>query len=176
MYKCRLTYDEWKCILSKERVGRTVNSNSFNGYIGLLIINKVLEPQVWKFNHEDIIVCDDGFKWLTILPHNEFFCITTVMNEENEIAVWYIDIINSQGYDENGIPYFEDLYLDVVVYPDGEIIVDDMDELEKALQENDITEEQFDLAIKTSMKLKEGLLSDINEFIKYTKECYVLLN
>ena len=98
------------------------------------------------------------------------------MNEKDEIVVWYIDIINSQGYDEDGIPYIEDLYLDVVVYPDGKLIVDDMDELEKALQENDIKEEQFDLAIKTSMKLKGGLLSNINEFIKYTKECYDLLS
>lgn len=46
MYKCRLTYDEWKCILSKEQVGRRINSASFKGYIGLLAINKVQEPQI----------------------------------------------------------------------------------------------------------------------------------
>ena len=38
-----------------------------------------------------------------------------------------------QGIDADGIPYFDDLYLDLVVYPGGTIIVDDMDELEEAL-------------------------------------------
>lgn len=36
MYKCRLTYDEWKCILSKERTGKTVDMPLLKGYLGLL--------------------------------------------------------------------------------------------------------------------------------------------
>lgn len=43
----------------------------------------------------------------------------------------------------DGAPYFDDLYLDLVVYPDGTVIVDDMDELEEALLEKGITQEQF---------------------------------
>lgn len=33
--------------------------------------------------------------------------------------------------DPNGVPYFNDLCLDLIVYPDGTIVVDDMDELEE---------------------------------------------
>ena len=39
-------------------------------------------------------------------------------------------MIAKQGIDYDGVPYFDDLYLDLVVYPDGTIVVDDMDELE----------------------------------------------
>ena len=38
-------------------------------------------------------------------------------------------MIAEQGSDADGVPYFLDLYLDLVVYPNGEIKVDDMDEL-----------------------------------------------
>ena len=50
------------------------------------------------------------------------------------MQVCYIDMIDEQGYDEEGVPYFYDLYLDLVVYPNGIVIEDDMDELQEALQ------------------------------------------
>ena len=171
MKRCRLTYDEWKCILSKEVSGKQVHTDFFKGYIGLINIKQVSEVQTWRFNGEEIVVCDKGLKWLSILPQDDFYCITAMMNESNDILVWYVDMIAKQGIDVDGVPYFDDLYLDLVVYPDGEIKVDDMDELEEALRRKDITQEQFDLALNTADKLKKGLLNDIQSFISYTRKC-----
>jgi predicted RNA-binding protein associated with RNAse of E/G family len=170
--RSRLSYDEWNCILAKVLHGCKVDSELVTGYIGLVEIREVNEAQVWKFNGEDIVVCDKGIRWLSILPQNDWYCITAMMNEKEEILLWYIDMIAAQGVDIDGVPYFDDLYLDLVVYPDGTIIVDDMDELEDALEKNDITQEQFKLAIETSDKLHKGILSDITNFIKYTKKCF----
>jgi len=170
--RSRLSYDEWKCIKSKKLKGKQVRTDFFKGYIGLLKIEKVSERQIWKFNGEDITVCDKNLKWLSILPQNDFYCITAMMNADNEILLWYIDMIAAQGIDTDGIPYFDDLYLDLVVYPDGTIIDDDMDELVEALIAKDITQEQFNLAISTSNKLKTGLLGDVDTFIEYTLKCY----
>ena len=171
MKRSRLSYDEWKCIKSKNLQGKQISTDFFKGYIGIIEIEEVSERQIWKFNGEDIIVCDNGLKWLSILPQNDFYCITTMMNADNEILLWYIDMIAAQGIDAEGIPYFDDLYLDLVVYPDGTIIVDDIDELEDALATKDITQAQFNLAISTSDKLKAGLLSNIDTFIEYTLRC-----
>lgn len=124
---------------------------------------------------EDIVVCDNGVRWLSILPQDDYYCITAMMNEQEEILLWYIDMIASQGIDSDGVPYFDDLYLDLVVYPNGTILVDDMDELEDALSKNDITQEQFELALETSKRLQEGLLSNIDSFIEYTKKGIRLL-
>ena len=172
MYKCRLTYDEWKCILAKSRIGKTVNTDKFSGYVGILDIHKVSEPQSWKYSGEDVIVCDNNYQWLTIMPQNDYYCITVMINDKREFQVCYIDIIAEQGYDEDGVPYFYDLYLDLVVYPDGTIIEDDMDELHDALRKGDITQYQFDLALKTSDKLKRGLLRDIITFQSYIQQMY----
>lgn len=175
MKRSRLSYDEWKCILSKDMFGKRVDSELLNGYIGLIDIKAVSEAQIWKFNGEDIVVCDKGRKWLSILPQNDWYCITAMMDEAGKILLWYIDMIANQGIDADGVPYFDDLYLDLVVYPDGTIVVDDMDELEDALSKKDITQEQFNLAIETSHKLQQGMLSDISSFIEYTGKCYEMV-
>ncbi len=175
MKRSRLAYDEWKCILSKELRGHRVESELITGYIGLIEVLEVSEAQIWKFKGEDIVVCDKGIKWLSILPENDWYCITAMMNEKEEILLWYIDMIAAQGIDADGIPYFDDLYLDLVVYPDGTVLVDDMDELEDALAQKDITKEQFDLALATSDRLQKGMLSDIDGFAEYTKKCLEMI-
>lgn len=172
MYRCRLTYDEWKCIIAKNRIGRVVESADFSGYVGILDIIEVSEPQIWKYNGEDLIVCDNNYKWLTIMPKNDYYCITAMMNDKCEIQVCYIDMLAEQDYDQDGVPYFYDLYLDLVVYPDGTIIEDDMDELQSALENGDITRQQFDLARNTCDKLKRGLLSDNIAFEAYIQKIF----
>ena len=84
-------------------------------------------------------------------------------------------MIGEQGTYPDGIPYFFDLYLDLVVYSDGRIAVDDMDELEEALSQKKITQEQFDLAVSTCDELKDRLLRDITRFKDYTQQCYRLI-
>ena len=155
--------------------GNQINTDFFKGYIGIIEIEEVSEKQIWTFNGADIIVCDSGLKWLSILPQNDFYCITAMMNADNDVLLWYIDMIAEQGMDVDGIPFFDDLYLDLVVYPDGTIKVDDMDELEEALLMKDITQEQYNLAISTSNRLRDGLLSNVNAFIEYTLRCYEIV-
>ena len=175
MYKCRLTYDEWKCITSKNRIGKQVDMPQIKGYIGLLTINTVSEKQIWKYKNKDVVVCDNGYHWLTIMPCDEFYCITAMMDNSYEMKVCYIDMIDTQGYDDDNVPYFYDLYLDLVVYPNGDIITDDMDELQEALETDGITELQYNRAIITSQKLQNGLLSDIGKFKDYIKEMLYIL-
>lgn len=176
MKRSRLSYDEWKCIKRKKFIGNNFSTDFFEGYVGVINIEKVIEPQIWNFNGEDITVCDNGLKWLSILPQNDFYCITAMLNENDEILLWYIDMIADKGLDKDGIPYFDDLYLDLVVYPDGTIIEDDMDELEEALSVKDISKEQYSLAINTSIKLKERILSNFETFITYTYKCLEMVN
>lgn len=176
MKRSKLSYDEWKCIKSKQMKGKQIDTDFFKGYIGLIEIEEVSEKQIWTFHGENITVCDRGLKWLSILPQNDFYCITAMMNENNDILLWYIDMVAEQGIDADDIPYFDDLYLDLVVYPDGTIMVDDMDELEAALSIQDITQEQFNRAINTSNKLKTELLSSVDGLIEFTLRCNEIVN
>ena len=82
----------------------------------------------------------------------------------------YISVAGQEVEDD--IPFFYDLYLDLIVYPDGTILTDDMDELEEALKSGDISKELFKLAIDTKEELENTLLSDIGSFERYTKELF----
>lgn len=175
MKRFRLTYDEWKCILSKEQAIRHLVSGTFQGCLSLIHIQQVSSPQVWTYHHE-VVVCQDGFTWLTILPRDEYYCIMAVLDENRKILLWYIDMISGQGIDEDAIPYCDDLYLDLVVYPDGTIVEDDRDELEEARKQGIITSELYELANSTCIKLKEGLLSDIAVFEAFTNQCLKLIS
>lgn len=174
MKKSRLSYDAWECILSKKMVGKRVETEKFTGYVGLLETLEITEPQYWQFK-KDTMVCDVGFRWLSLLSEEDGYCITAIFNENQKIVVWYIDMIAGQGVDADGVPYFEDLYLDLVVYPDGTIIVDDMDELEDALVQKDITRQQYQRALDTAEWLKKGMLSDISGFTEFTREYYEMI-
>ena len=171
MKKYRLTYDEWKCITKKQQKIQFVSNDLFCGYIGVLEIEEVTEPQVWNFNGKERIVCDKGIKWISILPKDKYYCITAMLDSNDEVIVWYIDMIAGQGV-EDDIPFFYDLYLDLIVYPDGTILTDDMDELEEALKRGDISKELFKLAIDTKEELENTLLSDMGSFERYTKELF----
>lgn len=44
-------------------------------------------------------MCDKGLKWLAILPEKDYYCITAMMNDKEEILLWYIDMIAEQQYE-----------------------------------------------------------------------------
>ena len=46
MKRSRLSYDEWKCIISKDIFGKTVNLELLNGYIGLIDIKALSKKDI----------------------------------------------------------------------------------------------------------------------------------
>ena len=84
MYKCRLVYDEWKSMIKKSRIGTHERSSDFCGYVGLLTIDEVSDPQVWENAGVRFTVLDSGYKWLSIMPENDYYCITVMMDAEYE--------------------------------------------------------------------------------------------
>jgi len=128
------------------------------------------EPTVWELPDDPVTVCDEGMKWLQILPVKGDFLITAMISRENRIVHWYIDVTAGWGYLEDGMAYYDDLYLDLEVQPCGWHKVDDMDELQEALEIGDITKEQFDAAVCTLERLKAWILPDVSKFDDWCME------
>ena len=89
------------------------------------------------------------------------------MDGDYHIKVSYVDMIDEQGIDDDGVPFFYDCYLDLVVYPDGYVKVDDMDELEDALNKGDISKEQYDRALQTADKLRQTVFKDYDKYVEF---------
>ena len=66
-----------------------------------------------------------------------------------ELVQWYIDISYQNGLSDEHIPWMDDLYLDIVVLPNGE----DADELEDALLNGSIDRSLYNLARQETARL-----------------------
>lgn len=92
-------------------------------------------------------IMDNNYKWLEFYDYNSKVKLTAIYDENNKIIEWYFDIAR-EIEKENGIPFEDDLYLDVVVTPTGEILLLDEDELKEALNRMEITKEEYKNAYK----------------------------
>lgn len=175
MKRKRLSHDSWKCILAKELHIKHVDTELLKGHLVLMDVRDITGTQTWEFRGENIVVCDKGMQWLSILPEDDFYGITAMMDEKGTVILWYIDMIAGQGVDTDGIPWFDDLYLDLVIYADGTVVVDDRDELEEALVSGDISRKQYELALETCERLQAGMVGDMDELQQFTRECLKMI-
>jgi predicted RNA-binding protein associated with RNAse of E/G family len=88
-------------------------------------------------------------------PRGEHFVVTTMFDDKGQVVQWYIDICKIQGLTDQQVPWFDDLFLDIVVLPTGEKLLLDEDELEEALDEGQITPRDSAMAQKTAGRLME---------------------
>ena len=78
-------------------------------------------------------------------------------------SVWYVDIIEGIEYDEFGIAMFIDKYLDVIFTPEGDVKIDDRDELDKAFASGELTKAQYDEALSESSRIIHDYCEDIRK-------------
>lgn len=160
----RMTFDEWNRSILKKRV---YLSEDLENRYSLIYIDRVKEKQVWKFLKGKPVVADEGFKWLVVAPKYENYVITMYMDQNMKTILWYIDMIDGQGIDEDGVYFYNDMFLDLIVLNSGEIIEDDRDEFERALIMGVISQEQYELVNKTALELKEKIWGDSNWILRY---------
>jgi len=112
-------------------------------------------------NERSLCLVSDSYKWLMYLPLNEFWCITVFFSPENEILDWYFDITLGNFLDEEGMPCMNDLYLDLVIQPNGQTITLDADELQEALETGEISIDDYRHAYRIHDQIKCSKWSDV---------------
>lgn len=118
-------------------------------------------------------IIDNDYKWLEFYDYSSKIKLTTMYNDKNEIIEWYFDIARKIGND-NGISYEDDLYLDVLVKPSGEIKLLDKDELDEAHAKFEVNDSDYEMALKVArdlIKKLENKKENLKKFTdKYLKE------
>ncbi|MFM9280230.1 DUF402 domain-containing protein [Paenibacillus jiagnxiensis] len=143
----------WRRITSRKFACKYVQSDSFTGYVTLYTMLGLKEP-LWKtYGGHTFCIADKGYSWLQYYPKDAHFVVTAMFNDKQQIVEWYIDTCRSQGVTDQGVPWFDDLYLDIVVLGNGEVFLVDEDELQEALQKGHITAGEAQLANKTAAEL-----------------------
>ncbi|PES96940.1 hypothetical protein CN491_06445 [Bacillus cereus] len=136
----------WKRLIEKNYIVKQVKA----GMLGILDIKKVREPSYKEYNGKELCIADHGYTWMQYFISGKNFAITAMLDDQEKLVQYYIDVAKEYEIDERGLPYFDDLYLDVVLLPNGEIYVLDEDELEDAYKSGDVTKEEYELAWYTT--------------------------
>ena len=144
----------------------------FKGVVCFVKLQNVPKPKYVKKGSETLCIIDNGYSLIEAYPDSGKFALTMMFDDSGALIEWYFDIAKAVGM-ENGIPFEDDLYLDLVIMPDGEIIVLDEDELLSARDEGLISQEDVDGAYCTLQELKSKYaccLADLIKLTDYLKE------
>ncbi len=143
----------WQRVTKKRFAMMHLETKDFKGYVSLFCIDEVREPLWMKLSGEDVCLANKGYSWLQHFPQGTRYTITTIFDAQGEFVRWYIDICKQHSIDENGILWYDDLYLDLDVSADGEIDLLDVDELDDALRDGKISSLEYELAWREASSL-----------------------
>ena len=155
-----------KDILEKEFKNYQIDTDIFKGNVGFLNIKKVAKK--WLVDEEDRCILDNNHLWIEIYPSNKNYCITVMCDENDKVVEWYFDVCKQNGIEDN-VPFEDDLFLDVVIVPDGRYHLLDEDELKEALNNNDITKEEYNLAYSVANYIISDIVTNIPKLEEYTE-------
>lgn len=152
---------DWERVLARRFAVKRIDSREYHGYVTLLRMDAVSEPLYVTFGQQQVCIADRGYDWLQHFPDDARYVLLAAFDERGELVQWYIDIVGRVGVDERGVPWYEDLYLDIVVSPEGETLLLDVDELDEALQRGEVTQSQYDFAWRQASALLDALEADL---------------
>ena len=145
-----------------------------NGYAAYLKVIEANRPFMVGAKGAEICISDDGYSSLEYLPDNKNWSMFSAYDAEGKIIEWYFDITRKNEVDEDGNPYLDDLYLDIVLTPDGKILILDEDELQSAHEEGLVSEEEFKMAYRVKDELIENKIVDVAYMKQFCAELFDL--
>mgnify|MGYP003289808885 CR=1 FL=1 len=173
MNKMRLTRDKKWFFQYYPYHQMYMDNELFKGWVS---INYLTDGQTHYWEYEKsgrISVCGEGMIWLTLIPEGKSRCIGAYIKPDRRVNAWYIDVIESVGIDDDGVVYYIDKYLDVVLTPQGDVVVKDRDELDEAYSSGELSVEQYENALYEGELIIKELASDIK---KTESQCLEILN
>jgi uncharacterized protein len=126
---------EWTWLTARRFAAAHLAGEDFTGWVTLLRLDAVREPLWAPREGGPICIADCGYAWLQHFPAGARHSLITMFDARGRLIEWYVDICQPRGLDERGIPWYDDLYLDIAILPSGEARLLDDEELEQALRQ-----------------------------------------
>lgn len=153
---------DWELIIKKQK--------QENYYLSIKQINEIEQPFIEGVTGNELLCIDNGYYIIEYTPLDKCYNGRAFLDINANVVGYYFDITNGNGVQDN-IPFYNDLYLDIIYCPNNNFLtVIDEDELIEALNEEKITKEEFDLAQKECTKLFQEIKENKNEFVNMNKK------
>ncbi|CDA17039.1 hypothetical conserved protein [Clostridium sp. CAG:571] len=155
-----------------------VELKELDAYLTLKEIKEVTQPYYMYINGELVKKMDNNFTLLEYTPLHENYNVRVYIDDKLNILEYYFDITDGNEI-EDGIPYYDDLYLDVVFYQECAtksstyINLEDRNDLSDALKKGAINKEKYDFAFKIADSVMKELKNKTNRFVNRGIEDYL---
>ena len=160
-----------------------VDIDEFHGLVCLLkLMNGNVKVEGGECQYWDrpkagkVAICGKGMTWLQLIPYDKKHTLTVMYLPNNTMSICYIDIIESIEYDSDGVAVFIDKYLDVDFTPQGDVSIYDRDELDEAYESGELSDEQYNAALKECDKVIGEYCFDIPKTIAIFDKIHALVN
>lgn len=139
----------------------------------IVCVKQIVKTNAPFFTSSGLKLIDNNFQIVEVLPKNLNYAMRVFLDDNKQIVQRYFDITKQNDVDKDtNVPFYEDLYLDVIIEKRGISVLDEKD-LDNALQSGDITEGDYLLTKNTLnsllIELKSGknalLAMDLNKFL-----------
>lgn len=133
----------WKNVWKRRDCHCCWEANGLQGEAELIHILQAAKKGIGCFRGEDVVIYQDDFYWLQIAIPGVHWWLTVMLDAQGQIVQYYFDITLENHLLQSPDSWFWDLYLDVVMMPDGRMDLLDEEELLQALAEGEISRQQF---------------------------------
>ena len=164
----------WSRIIEKEYSCEYVQLPDFVGYVTKLKLIKVKKPLYVFMHRNKLKVADDGYVWYMLFPDDAKYSLTAMMDDNGNFVQCYFDIVFKNELNEDGVPGFDDLFLDVVFTENDSILLDEED-LAAALREGLIDADTADLAYFAAMKILDETEGHYEALCHWIRRCVQVL-
>ena len=161
---------DWHRILERNYTVRPCSFRDMEGVVSLLQIQKVTNPLTVPYEGGEVLIADAGYSWLQVAFKNQFVWATVMFDKKGDFLQAYFDITGGNMFEDTDNPKFTDMYLDLVLTSDGKILVLDEEELTEALENKEISGEQYAKTVAEGEKLYGFLKENSGEFLVFCKE------
>ena len=144
-----------------------INNDYFTGYACYTKLKDIDKPLVVNNGLYDLCIMDNDFLWIMLFPDNDNYVLTIMYDNNYNLIQWYFDVSYNISFD-NGIPYEDDLYLDMIITKEEQELILDEDELMNAFSNGEITKEDVDNAYKVLRYLENKYFNNIEELKEFT--------
>jgi len=142
---------------------------------------RFIPEEIVELKNDNIILFKDNIiitKWDVLKPRHDinngisaYFMqngikVSKIFNENGGLVYWYCDIIETIHNEKNNSYTFNDLLIDIIVYPDGHVEVVDMDEFADAMESGILPNTTIAAALRNADALLKTIYS--GNFHKYT--------
>ncbi len=169
-----LNLTNWKRVTKSSSAYMPLDFPKLKGMAGLFEIREVTAPLIVTLLSKRTIMADRSFNWMQIGPENENWWLTVQFDAEDQPIQYYFDITKDNTICGEESFYF-DLFIDVVLLPDGRIMTLDADELEQAYSEGLVGEDDCRLAVSTAEKIAAALPRERFRLVKFCDKIFTEL-